>query len=116
MEYELVPEEWGGDTIYVPISAKKKINIDNLLEMVLLVADMKELKANPNKQAKGTVIEARLDKSKGPIASMLVQRGTLDEGDTIVVGKSIGRIRVMKMTKVKELKRQDLQHLLKLWD
>lgn len=110
MEYELVPEEWGGDTIYVPISAKKKINIDNLLEMVLLVADMKELKANPNKQAKGTVIEARLDKSKGPIASMLVQRGTLDEGDTIVVGKSIGRIRVMKMIKVKKLKRLDHLH------
>ena len=99
MEYELVPEEWGGDTIYVPISAKKHLNIDNLLEMVLLVADMKELKANPRKQAKGTVIEARLDKSKGPIASILVQRGTLDEGDTIVVGKSIGRIRAMKNDK-----------------
>ena len=105
MEYELVPEEWGGDTIYVPISAKKKINIDNLLEMVLLVADMKELKANPNKQAKGTVIEARLDKSKVPIASMLVQRGTLDEGDTIVVGKSIGRIRVMKNDKGQRVKK-----------
>jgi len=85
MEYELVPEEWGGDTIFCPISAKKRINIDNLLEMVLLVADMKELKANPNKQAKGVVIEARLDKAKGPVASILVQRGTLDEGDTIVV-------------------------------
>ena len=99
MEYELVPEEWGGDTIFCPISAKKNINIDNLLEMVLLVADMKELKANPNKQAKGVVIEARLDKAKGPIASMLVQRGTLDEGDTIVVGTSIGRIRAMKNDK-----------------
>lgn len=105
MEYELVPEEWGGDTIYVPISAKKKLNIDNLLEMVLLVADMKELKANPNKQAKGTVIEARLDKAKGPIASMLVQRGTLDEGDTIVVGKSIGRIRAMKNDKGQRVKK-----------
>ncbi len=105
MEYELVPEEWGGDTIYVPISAKKKLNIDNLLEMVLLVADMKELKANPNKQAKGTVIEARLDKAKGPIASMLVQRGTLDEGDTIVVGKSIGRIRAMKNDKGQKVKK-----------
>ena len=105
MEYELVPEEWGGDTIYVPISAKKKINIDNLLEMVLLVADMKELKANPHKQAKGTVIEARLDKAKGPIASMLVQRGTLDEGDTIVVGKSIGRIRAMKNDKGQRVKK-----------
>ena len=105
MEYELVPEEWGGDTIFVPISAKKHINIDNLLEMVLLVADMKELKANPRKQAKGTVIEARLDKAKGPIASMLVQRGTLDVGDTIVVGKSIGRIRAMKNDKGQKIKK-----------
>ena len=105
MEYELVPDEWGGDTIYVPISAKNKINIDNLLEMVLLVADMRELKANPHKQAKGTVIEARLDKSKGPIASILVQRGTLDEGDTIVVGKSIGRIRAMKNDKGQKVKK-----------
>lgn len=110
MEYELVPEEWGGDTIFVPISAKQKINIENLLEMVLLVADMKELKANPRKQAKGTVIEARLDKAKGPIASMLVQRGTLDEGDTIVVGTSIGRIRAMKMIKAKRLRKLDLLH------
>ena len=105
MEYELVSEEWGGDTIFVPISAKKRINIENLLEMVLLVADMKELKANPRKQAKGTVIEARLDKSKGPIATMLVQRGTLDEGDTIVVGTSIGRIRAMKNDKGQKIKK-----------
>ncbi len=105
MEYELVPEEWGGDTIFCPISAKKHINIDNLLEMVLLVADMKELKANPNKQAKGVIIEARLDKTKGPIASMLVQRGTLDEGDTIVVGTSIGRIRAMKNDKGQKIKK-----------
>ena len=105
MEYELVPEEWGGDTIFVPISAKKHINIENLLEMVLLVADMKELKANPRKQAKGTIIEARLDKAKGPIASMLVQRGTLDVGDTIVVGKSIGRIRAMKNDKGQKIKK-----------
>ena len=105
MEYELVPEEWGGDTIFCPISANKNINIDNLLEMVLLVADMKELKANPNKQAKGVVIEARLDKAKGPIASMLVQRGTLDEGDTIVVGTSIGRIRAMKNDKGQRIKK-----------
>ncbi len=88
-EYDLVPEEWGGDTIFVPISAKKKINIDTLLEMVLLVADMKELKANPKKQAKGVVIEAKLDKSRGPVATMLVQRGTLDVGDTILVGSVI---------------------------
>ena len=105
MEYELVPEEWGGDTIYVPISAKKHINIENLLEMVLLVADVKELKANPRKQAKGTVIEARLDKAKGPIASILVQRGTLDVGDTIVVGTSIGRIRAMKNDKGQKIKK-----------
>ena len=105
MNYELVPEEWGGDTIFVPISAKKRINIDNLLEMVLLVADMKELKANPRKQAKGTVIEARLDKAKGPIASVLVQRGTLDTGDTIVVGTSIGRIRAMKSDKGQKVKK-----------
>ncbi|MBR0490543.1 MAG: translation initiation factor IF-2 [Clostridia bacterium] len=104
MAYELVPEEWGGDTIYVPISAKKGENIDQLLEMVLLEADVLELKANPNKQAKGTVIEARLDKSKGAIASMLVQRGTLDVGDTVVVGTSIGRIRAMKDDKGKKVK------------
>ena len=104
MSYELVPEEWGGDTIYVPISAKKNENIDQLLEMVLLEADMLELKANPNKQAKGAVIEARLDKSKGAIATMLVQRGTLDVGDTIVVGSSIGRIRAMINDKGKKVK------------
>ena len=94
-EYNLVPEEWGGDTIFVNISAKKRQNIDSLLEMVLLVADMKELKANPNKQAKGVIIEAKLDKTKGPIATMLVQRGTLNTGDTILVGSTIGRIRSM---------------------
>ena len=104
MKYELVPEEWGGDTIFVPISAKKNINIDNLLEMVLLVADMKDLKADPNRQAKGTVIEARLDKAQGPIASVLVQRGTLNVGDTIVVGSSIGKIRTMKNDKGKKVK------------
>jgi len=105
MTYELVPEEWGGDTIYVPISAKKRMNIDDLLEMVLLQADVLELKANPKKQAKGAVIEARLDKAKGPIASILVQRGTLDVGDTIVVGSSIGRIRAMKNDKGQKVKK-----------
>ncbi len=104
-KYELVPEEWGGDTIFVPISAKKKINIDTLLEMVLLVADMKELKANPNKQSKGVVIEAKLDKARGPVATMLVQRGTLDVGDTIVVGSVIGRIRTMSNYKGKKVKK-----------
>ena len=105
MKYELVPEEWGGDTIYVPISAKTHQNIDQLLEMVLLEADMLDLKVNPHKQAKGAVIEARLDKSKGPIASLLVQRGTLDIGDTIVVGSSIGRIRAMKNYKGQKVKK-----------
>jgi len=105
MEYELVPEEWGGDTIFVPISAKKKQNIDTLLEMVILVADMKELKANPKKQAKGVVIEAKLDKSRGAVATMLVQRGTLDVGDTILVGSTIGRIRTMTDEKGKKLKK-----------
>ena len=105
MKYELVPEEWGGDTIFVPISAKNNINIDNLLEMVLLVADMQNLRANPNKQAKGVVIEARLDKNQGPIASLLVQRGELNEGDRIVVGNSIGKIRTMKNDKAKKVKK-----------
>ena len=104
MQYELVPEEWGGDTIYVEISAKKNINIDQLLEKVLLQADVLELKANPNKQAKGVVIEARLDKGKGAIASLLVQRGKLDAGDTIVVGSTIGRIRSMTNDKGKKVK------------
>ena len=104
MAYDLVPEEWGGDTIFVNISAKKNQNIDQLLEMVLLEADVLELKANPKKQAKGTVIEARLDKAKGTIATMLVQRGTLDVGDTIVVGSSIGRIRAMKDDKGRSVK------------
>ena len=105
MKYELVPEEWGGNTVFVEISAKKRINIDGLLEMVLLVSDVQELKANPDKQSKGVVIEARLDKTKGPIASMLVQRGTLDVGDTIVVGSVIGRIRAMVNDKGKKVKK-----------
>ncbi len=104
MQYELVPEEWGGDTIFVPISAKQGIGIDNLLEMVLLEADVLELKANPTKQAKGTIIEAKLDKARGPVATMLVQRGKLDVGDTIIVGSTIGRIRTMKNAKGKALK------------
>ena len=104
MKYELVPEEWGGDTICVPISAKNNTNIDQLLEMVLLEADVLELKANPHKQSKGVVIEARLDKSKGAIATMLVQRGTLDVGDTIIVGSSIGRIRAMANENGKRVK------------
>ena len=96
LEVGLVPEEWGGDTICVPISAMTGEGIDNLLEMLLLVADMKDLKANPNKQSKGTVLEARLDQKRGTIVSMLVQRGTLNVGDTIVVGDMVSRIRSMK--------------------
>ena len=95
MEYELVPEEWGGDTICVPISAKFNQNIDELLEMVTLVADMKELKANPNRNAKGTVIEAQLDKGRGPVATVLVQNGTLKTGDIVVAGTATGRVRAM---------------------
>ncbi len=94
-EYELVPEEWGGDTPCIPVSAVKKEGIDDLLEMILLVADMKELKANPDRAAKGTVIEARLDKGRGPIATVLVQNGTLHAGDIVVAGTTVGRVRAM---------------------
>ena len=94
-EYNLVPEEWGGDTICVPVSAKTQMGIDSLLESILLVAEMAELKANPNRAAKGVVIEARLDKGRGPIATLLVQNGTLKSGDIIVAGTSVGRVRVM---------------------
>ena len=94
-EYELIPEEWGGDTICVPVSAHTKMGIDNLLESILLVAEMKELKANPNRAAKGIVIEARLDKGRGPIATLLVQNGTLRSGDIIVAGTAVGRVRAM---------------------
>ncbi len=94
-EYELIPEEWGGDTPIVPVSAKTQMGIDDLLEMVLLVADMKELKANPDRAAKGTVIEARLDKGRGPIATILVQNGTLNQGDIVVAGTTVGRVRAM---------------------
>ncbi|MER2174369.1 MAG: translation initiation factor IF-2 [Carnobacterium sp.] len=94
-EYGLVPESWGGDTIFVEISAKFKQNLDELLEMILLVAEVEDLKADPTRLALGSVIEARLDKSKGPIATLLVQEGTLNVGDPIVVGNTYGRVRVM---------------------
>jgi len=94
-EYELVPEAWGGDTIFVPISAIQGEGIDNLLEMILLVSEVEEYKANPNRYATGTVIEAQLDKGKGTIATLLVQNGTLRVGDPIVVGTSFGRVRAM---------------------
>ena len=102
-EYELVPEEWGGDVICVPVSAKTRMNIDKLLESVLLVAEMKELKANPNRAGKGIVIEARLDKGRGPVATLLVQNGTVRTGDIIVAGTSVGRIRVMTDDKGKKV-------------
>ena len=104
MEHELVPEEWGGDTICVEISAKQRINIEGLLEMVLLVADMKELKANPNRLAKGVVIEARVDKGKGPVATVLVQNGTLKQGDVIICGTSVGHVRAMTNDKGRRVK------------
>ena len=103
-DYELVPEEWGGDTICVPVSAKTHMNIDKLLESILLVAEMKELKANPNRAAKGVVIEARLDKGKGPVATLLVQNGTLKSGDIVVAGTAVGRVRVMTDYKGKKVK------------
>ncbi|MFR1433793.1 MAG: translation initiation factor IF-2 [Acutalibacteraceae bacterium] len=94
-EYELVPEEWGGDVICVPVSAHTGMGMDRLLESILLVAEMKELKANPDRAAKGTVVEARLDKGRGPIATVLVQNGTLHSGDIIVAGTAVGRVRAM---------------------
>jgi len=94
-EHGLVPEDWGGETICCKISAKQKIGIENLLEMVTLTAEMQELKANPNRSAKGTVIEARLDKGRGPVATLLVQNGTLKQGDIIIAGTAVGRVRTM---------------------
>ncbi len=95
MQYELVPEEWGGDTMLVPVSAKTGMGIDDLLDAVNLVAEMQELKANPDRQAKGTIIEAKLDKGKGPVASIIVQTGTLKTGDNILSGTTMGRVRAM---------------------
>ena len=95
-EYELVPEEWGGETICVPVSAVTKQGIDKLLESVLLVAEMQELKANPNRSAKGVVIEARLDKGRGPVSTLLVQNGTLHQGDIIIAGTAVGRVRTIR--------------------
>ena len=94
-EYELVPEEWGGDVICVPVSAKTKMGIQDLLENILLVAEVKELKANPDRLAKGAVIEEKLDKGRGPVATILVQNGTLKTGDSVIAGTAVGRVRVM---------------------
>ena len=104
-EHGLLPEDWGGDTICVPVSAKKKIGIENLLEMVLLVAEMQELKANPNRKAKGTVVEAKLDKSRGPVATVLIQNGTLNHGDFFIVGNTHGKVRTMSDEKGKSVKK-----------
>ena len=103
-KYDLIPEEWGGDTIIVPISAKTGMGLDELLEMVLLTAEVQELKANPNRRAKGTVIEARLDKNRGPVATLLVQNGTLKQGDIVIAGTSVGRVRVMTNDKGRTVK------------
>ena len=103
-EYELVPEEWGGDTVICPISAKTGQGIDELLEMVILTSEVQELKANPNRAAKGTVIEARLDRTRGPIATLLIQNGTLNQGDVIIAGTAVGRVRVMTNDKGRTVK------------
>ena len=103
-KYDLIPEEWGGDTVIVPISAKTGMGLEELLEMVLLTAEVQELKANPNRRAKGTVIEARLDTTRGPIATLLVQNGTLNQGDIIIAGTAVGRVRVMTNDKGRTVK------------
>ena len=103
-KYDLIPEEWGGDTVICPISAKTGQGLDELLEMVILTAEVQELKANPNRRAKGTVIEARLDKTRGPIATLLVQNGTLNQGDIVIAGTAVGRVRVMTNDKGRTVK------------
>ncbi len=103
-KYDLIPEEWGGETIICPISAKTGMGLDNLLDMVILTAEVQELKANPNRRAKGTVIEARLDKTRGPIATLLVQNGTLKQGDIVIAGTAVGRVRVMTNDKGRTVK------------
>ena len=103
-EYELVAEDWGGDTIICPISAKTGQGIDNLLDMMVLTAEMRELKANPNRSARGAVIEARLEKGRGPVATMLVQNGTLNQGDIIIAGTAVGRVRAMTDFRGRKLK------------
>ncbi len=104
IEYELVPEDWGGSTIFVPVSAHTKEGIKELLEMILLTAEVKELKANPNRNARGLVIEAELDKGKGPVATVLVQKGTLHVGDPIAAGACYGRVRAMMDDKGRRVK------------
>ena len=104
-QYDVLPEEWGGDAIIVPISAKQNIGIDKLLEMVLFVAEYQNLKANPKRKASGSIIEAKLDKGVGAVASVLVQNGTLHVGDYVVVGTCTGKIRAMMNDKNERIKR-----------
>ena len=103
-EYELIPEDWGGSTVFVPVSAKTHEGIDNLLEMILLTAEVMELKANPNRRARGLVLEAKLDKGKGPVANILVQKGTLHVGDYIAAGACSGKVRAMMDENSRRLK------------
>ena len=104
-EHELIPEDWGGDTIMVPVSAHKKTGISELLEMILLVAEVQELKANPNLPAHGTIIEAQLDKGRGPVATVLISRGTLKVGDTILAGTAYGKVRAMNNDRGERVKK-----------
>jgi len=113
VEHSLVPEDWGGNTICVNVSAQKNIGLDDLLEMILLEAEMLELKANPNRPARGTIIEAQLDKNRGPIATVLVQKGTLKTGDVIIAGTAYGKVRAMFDDKGRKVKKQHRQFLLK---
>lgn len=102
-EQGVISEDWGGDTIFVPVSAKKRMGIEDLLEMILLVAEVQELKANPNRAAKGTIIEAKLDKGRGPVATVLVEKGTLNKGDIVLVGSAHGKVRAMFNSKGKKI-------------
>ena len=103
-QHDLVPEEWGGDVMCVPVSALTGMGIDQLLESVLLVAEVKELKANPNRHAKGLILESKLDKGRGPVATVLVQNGTLRTGDIVIAGTAVGRVRAMMNDKGKIVK------------
>lgn len=103
-EYELIPEDWGGSTVFVPVSAHTKEGIKELLEMILLTAEVKELKANPDRRARGLIIEAELDKGKGPVATVLVQKGTLHVGDTVAAGSCYGKVRAMMDDKGRRVK------------
>ena len=106
-EYGLISEDWGGDTIMVPVSAHKKIGLDELLENILVLAEVQDLKANPNRPAQGVVIEAKLDKGRGPVASVLIQKGTLRVGDTIIVGTAFGKVRAMNNERGERVKKAE---------